>query len=208
VLRRHRRLGQRLDRPLQRLQQVGARLRVQTHAERADRQRAARLRVARLEQAVEVEVVADVGVHVFGGRVLVARRRQEVDAAVDADQDVIVAHPQSVPVAQLDLAGHRGGLVCVVDEDAVGAGVDQPVLAAVELHLEVMARHDAARIGQHPVVVRGAADVAAIDAENPRAVLAEFTVVFADDSKFDGHVAAGAGFPGHPVGSTDRPEGG
>ncbi len=102
----------------------------------------------------------------FRGRLFFTRRRQEIDAIVEADEDVVVAHAQPVAIVQLDTTRVRGRLVRVIDEDAVRAGVDQPVLAAVELHFEMMAGNHATRVGQDPVVAGRTSNGATVHAEH------------------------------------------
>ena len=89
--------------------------------------------------------------------------------------------------SQLDRAVLRRRLLAVVDEHAVRADVLYPVRATAILDLAVMAGYDPLRVGQDPVVVRGAPDAAAVNAEYARAQLAELTMLVADDSQFDGH---------------------
>ena len=158
----------------------------------AHRDRAGLLGVPRGQQLVEVQRVADVLAEVLGGRVFLGRRRQEIDAAVEAHVDVVIADAQAVAVAQLDRALAGGRLVRIVDVDAVGADVLQPVRAAAVLDLEVVTRDDALGVWQHPVVVGRAADGPAVDAEHAASVLGEVAVLFADDSELDGHDAVPA----------------
>jgi hypothetical protein len=130
---------------------------------------------------------SDAGIEVFSGRGLLAGRRQEIGALVDTHDDFVVAEAQPVAIGEFDRSGFGGRRLRVVDEDAVGADVLYPVGAAAELDLAVVAGNDALGIGQDPVVVGGATDAAAIDAEHATALLAELTMLVADDSQFDGH---------------------
>jgi hypothetical protein len=97
-------------------------------------------------------------------------------------ENVVVAHPQHVavgePVPGRAALGQR--LHVVVDVDAVGAHVLQVEMALAELHARVMRRDVALRIGQHPVVVGGAADGAALDREGRTTALGQRTALFAD----------------------------
>src|SRR5688572_2525238 len=118
---------------------------------------------------------------------LVGWGRQEVDAAVQAHEHLVVAHAQPVAVVQLYRTDREGRFLGLVDVDTVRARVLEPEHAAAVFNLAVMARENTLGIGQDPVVVRRTTDRPAIDAEDPRALLAQVPVVVADDAELDRH---------------------
>ena len=65
-------------------------------------------------------------------------RRQEIDAVVQAHQDLVVAEAQPVAVLQRHRSGLRDRIVRFVDEHAVRALVAQPVGAAAILDVAVV----------------------------------------------------------------------
>jgi hypothetical protein len=89
----------------------------------ADRYGAGLGRIAWREEAVEVEMGADVGPDVSGCRVLLCSGRQEVDTVVDTHDDFVVADAQAIAVLEHDGTRGQDGRVPVVHVHAVGAGV-------------------------------------------------------------------------------------
>jgi hypothetical protein len=63
--------------------------------------------------------------------------------------------------------------VVIIDEDTVGAGVLEDVHPIAKVNARVVRRDEALGIGQHPVVVGGAANIAARTAEYHRTAVSE-----------------------------------
>ena len=129
--------------------------------------RAARLVVARLQQRERIVVV-------LGLRILRER-----------NPDLVGVDEQHVAVAQLMRVAAGQAMVRRVDEDAVGAGVLDEVLAVQIADEGVPAGY--VRIREHPVVVRQAADGAAHGVEDLAAARAEVLRLLANDFQREDH---------------------
>ena len=103
----------------------------------------------------------------------------------DRDLDLVRVDVDDVAVVQLVRLGPRDAMVRRVDEDTVGAGVLDEVLAVQIADQGVPARD--VRIRKHPVVVRQAADGAADGVEDLAAAGAEVLRLLADDFQRKDH---------------------
>ena len=130
--------------------------------------------------------------HAVVGDVLISCR--------DLDGDLVLTEPQFVAVEQaLRMPAPDGG-IGAVDVDAVATRVDEIVRAGLEVDQGMAAGDEALFVGQHPVVVGGAADGAAAGNELPQLGLTQLAFLMADDSKTQRHDddsrAGGMGAPG------------
>ena len=99
----------------------------------------------------------------------------------------VLTKTQDVAVLQDVRAALGHGALIIIDIDAVGAGVLEDVQTVPKVNAGVMRGNEALRIRQHPVVARGAADIAARTVEYRGTAVSEQPAVITDYAKLQRH---------------------
>ncbi len=154
----------------------------------------------RHEQLVEIEHRTDIGLrgapqgaqrmNAGGhGRGIELSRSGRRLGGFDGDHDLILADADDVAVLHAISAREslRDRLLVVVEKDAVRAEIVEEIVPVAILHATVVGGYVPQRIGQHPIIVGGAPEGAAVDTEYNRAAITQYPPVITDDAQAKRH---------------------
>ncbi len=118
---------------------------------------------------------------------LVIERHGDTFAVVDGDGDLEITEAQHVTVEQAADVALADRLAIAVDVNAVGAGIDEIVDAALEIDGRMTSGNVAIRVRQDPVVLQRTADRAAFLVEHANRVIADDVAMLGYDFELACH---------------------